>query len=94
MVGLNQLTGYNDEIKQGRKKVEAWKKAPADTGNEIDQSKLIKTKVTIILRVPSDKPADFSAAEVHIATLRELSKQDKNLIVLDHSGNKHVNIHK
>jgi hypothetical protein len=60
----------------------------------VDISKLIKTRISITLRVPLDKPADFSAAEVHIATLRELGKQDKNLIILDHSGNKQVNIHK
>jgi hypothetical protein len=59
-----------------------------------EAKKLIKTKVTITLRVPVDKPADFSAAEVHVATLKELSKQDGNLIVLDSSGNNQVNIHK
>jgi hypothetical protein len=70
------------------------KKKAMETINEIDQSKLVKTKITITLRVPIDKPADFSAAEIHIATLRELGKQDKNLIILDHAGQKHVNIHK
>jgi hypothetical protein len=55
---------------------------------------LVKTRISITLQVPQDKPADYSAVEVHIATLRELSKQDKNLIILDHTGNKQVNIHK
>jgi hypothetical protein len=55
---------------------------------------MVKTKVTILIRVPKDAAADYSAAEVHIATLRELSKQDGNLVVLDHSGVNHVNIHK
>jgi hypothetical protein len=70
------------------------KKTSSNPAVEIDQSKYVKTKISITLRVPNDKQADYSAAEVHIATLRELSKQDNNLIVLDHSGNKHVNIHK
>jgi hypothetical protein len=34
---------------------------------------MVKTKVTILIRVPRDAAADYSAAEVHIATLRELS---------------------
>jgi hypothetical protein len=70
------------------------KKASSKLELEIDQSKYVKTKITVIMRVPNDKPADYSAAEVHIATLRELSKQDKNLLILDHTGNKHINIHK
>jgi hypothetical protein len=70
------------------------KKPPMIKEKEIDASKLTKTKITITLRVPSDKAADYSAAEIHIATLRELGKQDGNLIVLDSSGNKHINIHK
>jgi hypothetical protein len=74
--------------------VQNKKKSPMVKEKEIDTSKLKKTKITITLRVPSDKAADYSAAEVHIATLRELGKQDGNLIVLDSSGNKHVNIHK
>jgi hypothetical protein len=35
-----------------------------------------------------------SAAEIHIAMIRELSKQDANLIVLNHEGKSQVNIHK
>jgi phosphatidylglycerophosphatase A len=57
-------------------------------------SSMTKTKVTIMIRVPSDAAADYSAAEVHIATIRELGKQDANMIVLDHKGTSHVNIHK
>jgi hypothetical protein len=55
---------------------------------------MVKTKVTILIRVPKDAAADYSAAEVHFATIRELSKQDANLVVLDHQGVNHVNIHK
>jgi hypothetical protein len=55
---------------------------------------MVKMKVTILIRVPKDAAADYSAAEVHIVTLRELSKQDGNLVILDHSGVNHVNIHK
>jgi hypothetical protein len=53
-----------------------------------------KTKITIMIRVPREATAEFSAAEVHIATIRELSKQDANLIVLNHKGSSQVNIHK
>jgi hypothetical protein len=42
----------------------------------------------LTLRVPKDKAADFSAAEIHLATIKELSKQDNNLITLDQ--NTHV----
>jgi hypothetical protein len=55
---------------------------------------MTKTKVTIMIRVPSNAAADYSAAEVHIATIREISKQDANLIVLNHDGKSQVNIHK
>jgi hypothetical protein len=47
-----------------------------------------------MIRVPSNAAADYSAAEIHIATIWELSKQDANLIVLNHEGKSHVNIHK
>jgi hypothetical protein len=57
-------------------------------------SSMVKTKITIMFRVPSDAAADFSAAEVHFATIRELSKQDANLIILDNKGSNQVNIHK
>jgi hypothetical protein len=53
-----------------------------------------KTKVSIIIRIPKETPSDFSAAEVHTATIRELSKQDSNLVVLDSTGVNQVNIHK
>jgi hypothetical protein len=55
---------------------------------------MVKTKITIIIRVPKEATAEYSAAEVHIATIRELSKQDANLLVLDHQGINLVNIHK
>jgi hypothetical protein len=57
-------------------------------------STMVKTKITVMFRVPNDVAADFSAAEVHFATIRELSKQDANLIVLDSKGSSQVNIHK
>jgi hypothetical protein len=53
-----------------------------------------KTKITVVLRVPQDTSEDFSAAETHLNTLREIGKQDSNIIVLDHKGINHVNIHK
>jgi hypothetical protein len=61
---------------------------------EEKMSSMIKTKVTVMIRVPPNAAADYSAAEIHIATIRELSKQDANLIVLNHEGKSHVNIHK
>jgi hypothetical protein len=57
-------------------------------------SSMIKTKITVMFRVPSNAAADFSAAEVHFATIREISKQDANLLVLDNKGTSQVNIHK
>jgi hypothetical protein len=53
-----------------------------------------KTKISIVIRIPNDAPDDYSVAEVHFATIREISKQDSNLIVLDSKGKNQVNIHK
>jgi hypothetical protein len=53
-----------------------------------------KTQITILIRIPTDAPDDYSAAETHINTIREISKQDSNIIVLDHKGVNHVNLHK
>jgi hypothetical protein len=39
---------------------------------------MVKTKVTILIRVPKEATAEYSAAEAHIATIQELSKQDAN----------------
>jgi hypothetical protein len=36
---------------------------------EEKMSSMIKTKVTIMIRVPSNAAADYSAAEIHIATI-------------------------
>jgi hypothetical protein len=52
-----------------------------------------QTKITVVLRVPQDTE-EFSAAETHLNTIRELTKQDSNLVVLDSKGVNHVNIHK
>jgi hypothetical protein len=53
-----------------------------------------QTKVTVVFRVPPDTDEGYSAAETHLNTIRELSKQDSNLVVLDSKGINHVNIHK
>jgi hypothetical protein len=53
-----------------------------------------QTKVTVVFRVPQDTEENYSAAETHLNIIRELSKQDSNLVVLDHKGINHVNIHK
>jgi hypothetical protein len=53
-----------------------------------------QTKITVVIRVPQDTEDGYSAAETHLNTIRELSKQDSNLVVLDSKGTNHVNIHK
>jgi hypothetical protein len=58
------------------------------------KSNMKTTKISIYIRIPQNIPADFSAAEVHYATIRELSKQDSNLIVLDSKGVNQINVHK
>jgi hypothetical protein len=58
------------------------------------KSAMKKTKLSIVIRIPNDAPDDYSVAETHFATIREISKQDSNLIVLDSKGNNQVNIHK
>jgi hypothetical protein len=94
MASLLTINDITKPLDFGWNKVKNKKKTPMVKEKEINTSKLSKTKITITFQVPSDKPADYSAAEIHIATLRELSKQDGNLMVLNNSGNKHVNIHK
>jgi hypothetical protein len=86
LLDINDITKPLDF---GWNKVENKKKTPMVKEKETDTLKLFKTKIMITLRVPSNKPA-----EIHIVMPRELSKQDGNLIVLNNSGNKHVNIHK
>jgi hypothetical protein len=58
------------------------------------RASMTKTKITIIIRIPPDAAADYSAAETHIATIIELSKQDSNMIVLDNKGTTQVNYQK
>jgi Tfp pilus assembly protein PilP len=58
------------------------------------RSAMKATKVTIIIRIPSDAAEDYSAAEVHYATIKELSKQDSNIVVLDNKGTTQINYHK
>jgi hypothetical protein len=75
----NKKTSANNRAKE---KLEAMKSA------------MKKTKISIVIRIPNDAPDDYSVAEVHFATIREISKQDSNLIVLDSKGNNQINIHK
>jgi translation elongation factor P/translation initiation factor 5A len=58
------------------------------------RSAMKSTKVTIIIRIPNDAADDFSVAEVHYATLKELSKQDSNMVVMDNKGTTQINYHK
>jgi hypothetical protein len=53
-----------------------------------------QTKITVVIRVPQDTEDNYSAAETHLNTIREISKQDSNLVVLDSKCVNHVNIHK
>jgi hypothetical protein len=94
MVNFSQPTGCDNNQDNNWKTVQNKRNNTGQVRNETDTSNLVKTKVTITLRVPKDKPAGFSAAEIHIATIKELIKQDKNLITLDHAGNNQINIHK
>jgi DNA-directed RNA polymerase subunit F len=94
MVNFSQPTG-NDNVQDNDWKTVQNKRNNHDqVRNDNENSNLFKTKVTITLRVPKDKPADFSAAEIHLSTIKELCKQDENLITLDHAGNNQINIHK
>jgi hypothetical protein len=94
MVNFSQPTGCDNNQDNNWKTVQNKRNNTGQVRNETDTSNLVKTKVTITLRVPKDKPAGFSAAEIHIATIKELIKQDENLITLDHAGNNQINIHK
>jgi translation elongation factor P/translation initiation factor 5A len=58
------------------------------------RSAMKSTKVTIIIRIPNNAADDYSAAKVHYATIKELSKQDSNMVVMDNKGTTQVNYHK
>lgn len=58
------------------------------------RSAMKQTQLTVTIRISPDAADDYSAAETHIATIKEISKQDSNLVVLDYKGNSHVNVHK
>jgi hypothetical protein len=94
MVNFSQPTGNENDQDNNWKTVQSKRNNNTQVRDESDTSKLVKTKVTITLRVPKDKPAGFSAAEIHLATIKELIKQDEQLITLDHAGNNQINIHK
>jgi hypothetical protein len=76
--------------------VEGKKKASSKSREQLDKmrSAMKSTKVTIIIRIPSDATEEYSAAEVHYATIKELSKQDSNIVVLDNKGTTQINYHK
>jgi hypothetical protein len=94
MVNFSQPTGNDNVQDNDWKTVQNKRNNNGQVRNDNENSNLFKTKVTITLRVPKDKPADFSAAEIHLSTIKELCKQDENLITLDHAGNNQINIHK
>jgi hypothetical protein len=94
MVGLSVLTGAPAQQSNNWTTVTNKKSILTQEKLEEKLSTMNKTKITIMIRVPSNAAADFSAAEVHLATIRELSKQDANIVVLNHKGTSQVNIHK
>jgi hypothetical protein len=94
MVNFSQPTGNDNVQDNDWKTVQNKRNNNGQVRNESKNSNLFKTKVTITLRVPKDKPAGFSAAEIHLLTIKELCKQDENLITIDHAGNNQINIHK
>jgi hypothetical protein len=94
MVNFSQPTGEGKDPDNNWTTVQSKKNHSDQVRKESESSNMVKTKVTITLRVPKDKPADFSAAEIHLATIKELCKQDNKLITLDHSGSTQVNIYK
>jgi hypothetical protein len=94
MSELDRNPGPEDNNNKDWKTVKQKKNLLSKEQLKEKMSTMVKTKITVMFRVPSDAAADFSAAEVHFATIRELSKQDGNLIVLDNKGTSQVNIHK
>lgn len=94
MTDSNQNAGPTTQIDNNWKTVKSKKNMLTKEKLDEKMTTMKKTKITIMIRVPNDAAADYSAAEVHIATIRELGKQDANLIVLDHKGTNQVNIHK
>jgi hypothetical protein len=94
MVNFSQPTGDAKDTDNNWTQVQNKKSNSGQIRNESETSNLVKTKVTITLRVPKDKPNGFSAAEIHLATIKEMCKQDSKLITLDYSGTTQVNIFK
>jgi hypothetical protein len=94
MVGLSVLIGTTKQKDDDWKTVNNKKGHLTQEKLEEKLTSMHKTKITIMIRVPTDATAEYSTAEVHIATIRELSKQDANIIVLNHSRTSQVNIQK
>jgi hypothetical protein len=93
MVNFSQPTDAKD-TNDNWTEVQSKKNNSSQVRKELEVSNMVKTKVTITLRVPKDKPDDFSAAAIHLATIKEICKQDSKLITLDYSGTNQVNIFK
>jgi hypothetical protein len=93
----NGFTKPSDNIDGGWKQIQHKKLSLNNISKErleTMRAMMKQTKVTVVFRVPQDTEDNYSAAETHLNTIRELSKQDSNLVVLDHKGINHVNIHK
>jgi hypothetical protein len=93
----NWIAQHPNVLNDGWKKVQSKKSSLNNISKErleAMRAAMKKTQITVVIRVPQDTAADYSAAETHINTIRELSKQDSNIVVLDYKGNNHVNIHK
>jgi hypothetical protein len=93
----NLNTKPTEETDSGWKKVQSKKSSLNNLSKERLESMraaMKQTKITVVIRVPQDTEDGYSAAKMHLNTIRELSKQDSNLVVLDSKGTNHVNIHK
>jgi hypothetical protein len=74
MSNLDRNPGPPDNNNKDWKTVKNKKALLSKEKLEEKMSTMTKTKITVMFRVPSDAAADFSAAEVHFATIREISK--------------------
>jgi hypothetical protein len=93
----NWLAQPTENMDGGWKKVQSKKSSLNNISKEhleTMRAAMKQTKVTVVFRVPPDTEEGYSAVETHLNTIRELSKQDSNLVVLDSKGINHVNIHK
>jgi hypothetical protein len=81
MVNFSQPTGDTKDTDNNWTQVQNKKSNSGQVRNKSENSNLVKTKVSITLRVPKDKPNGYSVAEIHLAMIKEMCKQDNKLIM-------------